>query len=90
VIGFDTFGGFPPRRSPLDMYDHPDCDFTDQAAVRRYLDRRDIEIVAGTSPRPAAGWKGKTLQSNLYSPIIGREPRKADGPPQCCEHRRRP
>lgn len=47
VIGFDTFGGFPPRRSPLDMYDHPDCVFTDLAAVRRYLDRRDIEIVTG-------------------------------------------
>jgi hypothetical protein len=47
VIGFDTFGGFPPRRSPLDMYDHPGCVFTDEAAVRRYLDGRDIEIVAG-------------------------------------------
>jgi O-methyltransferase len=47
VIGFDTFGGFPPRRSPLDMYDHPGCVFTDLAAVRRYLDGRDIEIMSG-------------------------------------------
>lgn len=47
VIGFDTFGGFPPRRSPLDMYDHPGCVFTDLPAVRRYLKGRDIEIVAG-------------------------------------------
>jgi len=47
VIGFDTFGGFPPRRSPFDMYDHPGCVFTDLAAVRRYLDGRDIEIVSG-------------------------------------------
>jgi O-methyltransferase len=47
VIGFDTFGGFPPRRSALDMYDHPDCVFTDLAAVRRYLDGRNIEIIAG-------------------------------------------
>ena len=47
VIGFDTFGGFPPRRSPLDMYDNPDCVFTDLAAVRRYLDGRNIEIVVG-------------------------------------------
>ena len=47
VIGFDTFGGYPPRRSPLDMYDHPGCVFTDLAAVRRYLDARDIEIVPG-------------------------------------------
>lgn len=47
VIGFDTFGGFPSRRSPLDMYEHPGCVFTDLAAVRRYLDGRDIEIVPG-------------------------------------------
>jgi hypothetical protein len=55
VIGFDSFTGFPPRRSPLDMYDHPDCVFTDQDAVRRYLDGRNVEIIAGdiveTAPR---------------------------------------
>lgn len=47
IIGFDTFGGPPPRRSPLDMYNHQDCVFTDLTAVRRYLDGRDIEIVRG-------------------------------------------
>lgn len=47
VIGFDTFDGFPPRRSPLDMYDHPGCIFTDLAGVRRYLNGRNVEIVPG-------------------------------------------
>ena len=47
VIGFDTFAGFPPRRSALDMYDHPDCVFTDISAVQRYLADRNVEIVAG-------------------------------------------
>jgi hypothetical protein len=47
VIGFDTFDGFPPRRSVLDMYDHPDCVFTDLAAVRRYLQGRNVEVVVG-------------------------------------------
>lgn len=47
VIGFDTFAGFPPRRSPLDMYAHPDCVFLDESAARRYLDERNVEIVAG-------------------------------------------
>lgn len=47
VIGFDTFNGFPPRRSPLDMYDHPGCFFSDLPAVRRYLDGRNVEIVVG-------------------------------------------
>lgn len=47
VIGFDTFDGFPPRRSPLDMYDHPDCVFTDLPAVHRYLSGRNVEIISG-------------------------------------------
>jgi len=47
IIGFDSFSGFPPRRSPLDMYNHPDCFFSDLDAVRRYLDGRNIEIVSG-------------------------------------------
>jgi len=47
VIGFDTFDGFPPRRSPLDMYDNPACKFTDLRAVQRYLDGRNIEVVPG-------------------------------------------
>ncbi|WNI17387.1 nucleotide kinase domain-containing protein [Actinacidiphila sp. ITFR-21] len=47
VVGFDTFDGFPPRRSPLDMYDHPDCVFTDLAAVRRYLQGRAVQIIPG-------------------------------------------
>jgi hypothetical protein len=45
VIGFDTFDGFPARRSPLD--NHPDCVFTDLASVRRYLADRRVEIVPG-------------------------------------------
>jgi O-methyltransferase len=61
VIGFDTFGGFPPRRSPLDMYDHPDCVFTDLAAVRRYLDGRDIEIIAGDIARTCRRLEGEDL-----------------------------
>jgi O-methyltransferase len=61
VIGFDTFGGFPPRRSPLDMYDHPDCVFTDLAAVRRYLDGRDVEIIAGDITQTCVRLEGKDL-----------------------------
>ena len=47
VYGFDTFDGFPPRRSPLDMYAHPDCVFTDVDSVKRYLEGRNVEIVVG-------------------------------------------
>jgi O-methyltransferase len=47
VIGFDTFAGFPPKRSVLDMYNHPDCVFSDEDLVRRHVSGRNIEIVAG-------------------------------------------
>jgi hypothetical protein len=47
VIGFDTFEGFPPRRTILDMYDNPDCVFTDLAAVQSYLRGRRVEIIPG-------------------------------------------
>ena len=61
VIGFDTFGGFPPRRSPLDMYDHPDCVFTDMAAVQRDFDGRDIEIIAGDIEGTCRRLEGESL-----------------------------
>jgi predicted O-methyltransferase YrrM len=47
VIGFDSWSGFPPRRSLLDLYEHPRCVFTDQAAVAAYCEPYGIELVAG-------------------------------------------
>lgn len=47
VYGFDTFGGFPPRRSALDMYAHPDCVFRDVGLVRAAFAGRNVEIVEG-------------------------------------------
>lgn len=47
VIGFDTFDGFPPKRSPLDMYAHPDCVFLDVDIVRAVFGTRNVEIVKG-------------------------------------------
>lgn len=47
VIGFDTFGGFPPRRSALDMYDHPGAEYRGEAEVRNYLSNSLVELVVG-------------------------------------------
>ncbi|MGH2532372.1 MAG: TylF/MycF/NovP-related O-methyltransferase [Thermomicrobiales bacterium] len=48
IFGFDTFGGFPPRRSVLDLYDRPGCVFTDFDAVRRLCaPYPSIELVRG-------------------------------------------
>ena len=47
VFGFDTFGGFPPKRSALDMYAHPDCVFRDAALVKSMFSGRNVEIIEG-------------------------------------------
>jgi hypothetical protein len=47
VFGFDTFVGFPPKRSALDMYAHPDCVFRDAALVKSVFSGRNVEIVEG-------------------------------------------
>jgi len=47
VIAFDAWDGFPPRRSLLDLYEHPRCVFRDFEAVRSYTEPYGIELVAG-------------------------------------------
>lgn len=47
VIGFDSWAGFPPRRSVLDLYEHPRCVFTDFDAVREYTEPFGVELVPG-------------------------------------------
>jgi O-methyltransferase len=47
VVGFDSFDGFPPRQSALDMYRHPGCVFTDEDSVRKVFSDRNVEIVSG-------------------------------------------
>ncbi len=47
VYGFDTFDGFPAKRSLLDMYSHPDCVFLDVDTVRAVFGGRNVEIVEG-------------------------------------------
>jgi O-methyltransferase len=47
VIAFDAWDGFPPRRSMLDLYEHPRCVFRDLDAVRAYTGPYGIELVSG-------------------------------------------
>lgn len=53
VIGFDSWDGFPPRRSLLDLYEHPRCVFTDLDAVRAYAEPYGIELVCGDIAKTA-------------------------------------
>ena len=43
------------------MYDHPRCAFTGLAAVRRYLDQRNVEIVAGDITETCRRLEGEDL-----------------------------
>lgn len=58
VIAFDAWDGFPPRRSILDLYEHPRCVFRDLGAVRAYTEPYGIELVVGdiaeTAPKRLA------------------------------------
>jgi O-methyltransferase len=47
IIGLDSWAGFPPRRSVLDLYEHPRCVFTDLDAVRAYVEPFGVELIAG-------------------------------------------
>lgn len=54
VIGFDSWAGFPPRRSLLDLYEHPRCVFDDLDGVRSHLERLEVELVVGDIADTAA------------------------------------
>jgi hypothetical protein len=47
ILAFDSWDGFPPRRSVLDMYAHPRCVFSDIGAVRAYLEPLGVELIPG-------------------------------------------
>jgi O-methyltransferase len=66
VIGFDSFQGFPPRVSALDMYDDPGCRFDDVELIRSYLSRWAVEIVAGDIVETA----GRLLHEDLVLTFI--------------------
>ena len=73
VIGFDTWAGFPPRRSVLDLYDHPRCAFTDIDAVRAYVEPFGVELVHGDIAETYTTLEGEPLllcffDTDNYSP----------------------
>lgn len=55
VFAFDSWAGFPPRQSVLDLYTHPRCVFRDVDSVRRHLEPLGVNLVVGdiavTAPR---------------------------------------
>jgi predicted O-methyltransferase YrrM len=61
VIGFDSWAGFPPRRSVLDLYEHPRCVFTDLDAVRAYVEPFGVQLIAGDIAETYTELEGEPL-----------------------------
>lgn len=73
IIGLDTWAGFPPRRSVLDLYEHPRCVFTDLDAVRAYAEPFGVELIAGDIAETYRALEGEPLllaffDTDNYSP----------------------
>ena len=73
VIGFDSWAGFPPRRSVLDLYEHPRCVFTDLDAVRAYTEPFGVKLVPGDITETYRQLEGQPLllcffDTDNYSP----------------------
>jgi O-methyltransferase len=73
IIGFDSWAGFPSRRSVLDLYEHPRCVFTDLDAVRAYTDPFGIRLIAGDISETYRRLEGQPLllcffDTDNYSP----------------------
>jgi O-methyltransferase len=47
IYGFDTFEGFPPRRTVLDQFDEDEYRSVDYESVRRYLEPLGVTLVKG-------------------------------------------
>jgi O-methyltransferase len=47
IYGFDTFAGFPARKSMLDNYNDRKCEFPDYQTVRDYCAPYNIELIPG-------------------------------------------
>ena len=59
VMAFDSWAGFPSRRSVLDLYANPRCVFSDVDSVRMYLAPLGVELIQGdiaeTAPKALRG-----------------------------------
>ena len=66
IFGFDIFDGFPSRKSVLDMYSNPKCEFRDYNAVEQYCKTNGIEVVKGDICETHAILDGSKLMLSFF------------------------
>jgi O-methyltransferase len=73
VYGFDIFDGFPTKKSLLDLYRHPKCEFRDYETVVNYCERFGVKVIKGDICETYVVLKGMPLilsffDTDNYSP----------------------
>jgi len=66
IFGFDTFSGFPPKKSSLDMFNDKKYQLTDFNTVQRYCSPYNIELIKGDICETCEILKEKTLSFAFF------------------------
>jgi len=66
VYAFDTFSGFPPRTSPLDLYDSHDDEYASIESVRAYCSTEDIQLIEGNIAETHVSLAGVPLVLSFF------------------------
>jgi O-methyltransferase len=66
IYAFDTFSGYPPRRSILDLFSSPKCEFRDISIVESYCREFSIELVRGDISDTYSRLKGIPLMFTFF------------------------
>lgn len=66
VYGFDTFSGFPPRTSPLDLYDSEHDEYTTLESVRAHCSTERIRLVQGDIAQTHVSLHGVPLVLSFF------------------------
>jgi O-methyltransferase len=66
VYGFDIFEGFPSKRSLLDLYRHPKCEFKDFETVVSYCERFGVKVIKGDICETYTILRGKPLVLSFF------------------------
>lgn len=66
IYAFDTFNGYPPQRSVLDMFASPKCEFRDLSILQAYCKPFPIELVQGDIAETHTRLKGVPLMFTFF------------------------
>lgn len=66
IYGFDTFGGYPPRKSVMDLFSSKKCEFHGYETVKNYCLPHNIELIKGDICETYTKLKGIPLMFSFF------------------------